>query len=184
MEKQCPKCGNWVDGKIIDTLARKVTRKAIRKGGVVATGAIIGSIVPGVGTIIGGAIGFAADVLMDDTMNDVVNSVEKTIFDETDYEFKCPKCGHRWVHNSELSNNHQYTCCFCLGRREDLSISKYEFASALTEANLAVNITEAFKYYDTMPINIQVCMGEQEVKHAATFLKNKHVPFELGCKAV
>lgn len=177
MKEQCPKCGNWVDGKIIDTLARKATRKAVRKGGAIATGAAIGSVIPGVGTLIGGAIGFAADVLMDDTMNDVAKSVEQSIFDETDYEFKCPKCGHQWVH--DISSNSKYTCCFCLGSREDLSISKYEFASALTEAKLVVKISEAFKYYDTMPVNIQVYMDEQEVEHAKSILQSKQIPFEL-----
>ena len=69
MKEQCPKCGNWVEGKKVATFARKMTRGAVKKGSAVATGMAIGSIIPGAGTIIGGALGLAASALMEDTVN-------------------------------------------------------------------------------------------------------------------
>lgn len=106
MKEQCPQCGNWVEGKKVATFARKMTRGAVKKGSAVATGAAIGSIIPGLGTIVGGAIGLAASALLDDTVNNVADYVEDSVFDETEYEFTCPKCGKHWSRkNTELSIN-------------------------------------------------------------------------------
>ena len=102
MKKKCPKCSNWVEGKKVSTFARKMTRGAVKKGSAMATGAAIGSIIPGIGTIVGGALGLAAGALMEDTVNDAADLVEDIAFDETEYEFKCPKCGHHW--KSKKSN--------------------------------------------------------------------------------
>ena len=96
MKEQCPKCGNWVEGNKVATFARKMTRGAVKKGSAVATGMAIGSIIPGAGTIIGGALGLAASALMDDSVNEVADLVEDIAFDETEYEFRCPKCGRYW----------------------------------------------------------------------------------------
>ena len=106
MKEQCPKCGNWVEGKKVATFARKMTRGVVKKGSAVATGMAIGSIIPGAGTIIGGALGLAASALMDDSVNEVADLVEDIAFDETEYEFTCPKCGKHWSRkNTELSIN-------------------------------------------------------------------------------
>ena len=64
MRKQCPKCGNWVEGKKVTTFARNVTRSAVKKGSAMATGAAIGSIIPGLGTFTGAAIGFILAVVL------------------------------------------------------------------------------------------------------------------------
>ena len=80
MKEQCPKCGNWVEGKKVATFARKMTRGAVKKGSAVATGMAIGSIIPGAGTIIGGALGLAASALMEDTVNDAADLVEELAF--------------------------------------------------------------------------------------------------------
>ena len=104
MKEQCPRCGNWVEGKKVATFARKMTRGAVKKGSAVATGMAIGSIIPGAGTIIGGALGLAASALMDDSVNEVADLVEDIAFDETEYEFTCPKCEKYWT--SIKSQNH------------------------------------------------------------------------------
>lgn len=209
MRQQCPKCGNWVEGQKVDTIARKATRKVVRKGSMTAAGAAIGSIIPGAGTLVGGSIGFALDVLLDDQLNGLANDIEQTIFDEVKYEFNCPKCGHKWIRHSSkqvsqkgplhspsliqhtaatLNNNSSNNFinfrsignyCFILGERHKLSITKYEFASALVEAKLAANVTDALRFYDAMPINLQVQMNEQEVDSAKGILKRKHIPFQL-----
>lgn len=208
MELQCPKCGNWVEGKKVDTLARKATRKVVRKGGMAATGAAIGTIVPGAGTLVGGIIGFAADILVDERLNDITNDVEQIFFNETDYEFRCPKCNRRWLkhdkqsvpqntsHVHALSQNTAVTLnsscssnsfgshskniyCFSLSEKYKLSITKYEFALALVEAKLAKNLINALSYYDAMPINLQAEMTEQEADIAKGILKRKCIPFQL-----
>ena len=102
MKKKCPKCSNWVEGKKVSTFARKMTRGAVKKGSAMATGAAIGSIIPGIGTVVGGLFGLAAGALMEDTVNDAADLVEDIAFDETEYEFKCPKCRHYW--KSKKSN--------------------------------------------------------------------------------
>lgn len=39
---------------------------------------------------------------MEDTVNEAADLVEDIAFDETEYEFKCPKCRHYW--KSKKSN--------------------------------------------------------------------------------
>lgn len=95
-QQKCPICGNYVEGKKVATFARKMTRGAVKKGSAAVTGAAIGSIIPGVGTVIGGAIGLVTGALMEDGVNEVADLVEDLAFDETEYEFRCPKCGHYW----------------------------------------------------------------------------------------
>lgn len=104
MKEQCLKCGNWVEGKKVATFARKMTRGAVKKGSAVATGMAIGSIIPGAGTIIGGALGLAASALMEDTVNDAADLVEELAFDETEYEFTCPKCRRIWRKKQRFKN--------------------------------------------------------------------------------
>jgi len=104
MKEQCPKCGNWVEGKKVATFARKMTRGAVKKGSAVATGMAIGSIIPGAGTIIGGALGLAASALMEDTVNDAADLVEELAFNETEYKFTCPKCGKYWNKANSLAH--------------------------------------------------------------------------------
>lgn len=205
MKLQCPKCGNWVEGKKVDTLARKATRKVVRKGGMTAVGAAIGSIIPGAGTLVGGAIGLAADVLLDDYWGDVTNEVEQVIFDETKHEFRCPTCGRWWTKIDRQSSRHipshslsqnptitlngnsssinsldfhsSHSYCFCLETKG--SLSKYEFAAALTAAKLAANVTDALQYYDAIPINLNIHMSKQDVDSAQNILKKKCIPFRL-----
>ncbi|MBE6301343.1 MAG: hypothetical protein E7085_05740 [Parabacteroides distasonis] len=86
MRKQCPKCGNWVEGKKVTTFARNVTRSAVKKGSAMATGAAIGSIIPGLGTFTGAAIGFIAGVTMENTINKVADLAEDIAFDNTEYD--------------------------------------------------------------------------------------------------
>ncbi len=81
-----------------------MTRGAVKKGSAVATGMAIGSIIPGAGTIIGGALGLAASALMDDSVNEVADLVEDIAFDETEYEFTCPKCGRIWRKKQKFKN--------------------------------------------------------------------------------
>ena len=106
MKEQCPKCGNWVEGKKVATFARKMTRGAVKKGSAVATGMAIGSIIPGAGTIIGGALGLAASALMEDTVNDAADLVEELAFNDTEYEFTCPKCGSKWKNKDEFDKKY------------------------------------------------------------------------------
>lgn len=108
MKQQCPKCGNWVEGKKVVTFARKMTRGAVKNAGTIAKVAI-DSLVPKTGTIIDGALDLATDALMDDDIvNEVANFVEDIVFDEFEYEFTCPKCGKIWTNYLEQQNHVNY----------------------------------------------------------------------------
>lgn len=129
MKEQCPKCGNWVEGKKVATFARKMTRGAVKKGSAVATGMAIGSIIPGAGTIIGGALGLAASALMDDSVNEVADLVEDIAFDETEYEFRCPKCGCTWKRSNvrTLNCNNSNLSYSNNGTEQDLFIRELNY---------------------------------------------------------
>ena len=139
MKEQCPKCGNWVEGKKVATFARKMTRGAVKKGSAVATGAAIGSIIPGLGTIVGGAIGLAASALLDDTVNNVADYVEDSVFDETEYEFTCPKCGRSWIEKCDIN--------YMGDTSIDLSNVRNEFAYYFNNKKEILKNENSFDFY-------------------------------------
>ena len=99
---ECPECGNWVEGKVKATLARKLTRGAVRKGASSAIGATIGTVIlPGVGTVVGSGIGIAIGALMEDHIQEASDLVEDAVFDNADIQFTCPNCSHFWEKTEE-----------------------------------------------------------------------------------
>lgn len=100
MNQKCPSCGNYVEGKKINTLARKVTRGAVKKGATMATGAAIGSVIPGIGTAVGAAVGLIASEFLNDTTDEMYDAA----VDEIEYEFTCPKCGRKWSRKINPNN--------------------------------------------------------------------------------
>ena len=104
MKQQCPKCGNWVEGKLKASLTRKIATGVVKKGGFKAAGAAIGSIIPGAGTITGFGIGVVLDAVAGDTVNKYVNEAADEFFDDQEYEFICPGCGHKWKNNDSCQN--------------------------------------------------------------------------------
>ena len=105
MNQQCPKCGNWVEGKPVKGFARKITRGVVKKGAAMATGAAIGSIVPGAGNIIGGALGLIAGTLLEDDVDKAADTSEKFLWGNVDnLQFYCPKCGYEWTRNENTSS--------------------------------------------------------------------------------
>ena len=96
MKEQCPKCGNWVEGKLRPSLTRKLTTGAIKKGGFKAAGTIIGSVVPGVGNAVGFGVGVLLDAVAGETVNKAIDEVADEVFENQEYEFICPKCGRHW----------------------------------------------------------------------------------------
>lgn len=85
--KVCPQCGNYVEGKRIQS-----------KGGSTAAGAAIGSVVPGVGTLVGAGVGYLVGLAGKALVNDTIDSTIDAVTSE-EYEFTCPRCGHTWTSN-------------------------------------------------------------------------------------
>lgn len=82
--QQCPNCGNYVEGKRIQSYPKKVAKTGVKS--------LIGSIFPGVGTVIGAAIGF-------------IGSAAADFVTDADYEFTCPKCRFRWKRDAKKIDN-------------------------------------------------------------------------------
>lgn len=101
MNEKCPSCGNYVEGKKKATIARKMTRGAVKKGATMATGAAIGSIIPGIGTAVGAAVGFIAS----EFLNDAADEMYDAAVDEIEFDFICPKCGRMWTR--KINSNQQ-----------------------------------------------------------------------------
>lgn len=107
MKQQCPKCGNWVEGKRKEDLKRKATKSAVKKAssfGTAAAGAAIGSLFfPGVGTVIGGALG----LLVEDDVNQLANEANDKLYGSAIFEFCCPNCGYTWEDYSSSGTDNQ-----------------------------------------------------------------------------
>lgn len=109
--QQCPNCGNYVEGKRIQSYSKKVAKTGVKRvaNGFTSVsgagvGAAIGSIIPGVGTVIGAAIGFLGSTIFHSAVNDGVDAVADFVTD-ADYEFTCPKCRHRWKRDAKKIDN-------------------------------------------------------------------------------
>ena len=115
MKQQCPKCGNWVEGRRVQSYTKKVAKTGVKSlvngaasVGATGTGAAIGSaILPGIGTIIGGAAGFIASSMFHTAVNEGIDKVAdgtEELLAELEYEFTCPKCGRYWKRKDSSTN--------------------------------------------------------------------------------
>ena len=120
MKEQCPKCGNWVEGKRIQSYTKKVAKTGVKSlvngaasVGATGTGAAIGSaILPGIGTIIGGAAGFIASSMFHTAVNEGIDKVAdgtEELLAELEYEFTCPKCGRYWKRTNSSNESSRQT---------------------------------------------------------------------------
>ena len=96
MKEQCPKCRNWVEGKLKASFTRKIATGIVKKGGFKAVGAAVGFVAPGVGNAVGFGLGVLLDAAAGDTVNKYVNAAADEIFDNQEYDFICPGCGYKW----------------------------------------------------------------------------------------
>lgn len=116
MNQQCPKCGNWVEGKKKGSYTKKIAKNGVKTAvnsaasvGAASTGAAIGTaILPGIGTVIGGAAGFIASTMFHTAVNEGIDiaadKAEDLMSDSIEYEFHCPKCGYEWTRNGNTQN--------------------------------------------------------------------------------
>ena len=103
--RKCEDCGNIVEGKVINTLSHKTTKKMIKTGtndsikyigGII--GASVGTIVPIIGNIIGGFLGyFVMSLLVDETVDKMTGKLINTVFEDQKYNFNCPNCSKKWI---------------------------------------------------------------------------------------
>ncbi|MCD7848411.1 MAG: hypothetical protein LUH63_00955 [Parabacteroides sp.] len=91
MKQQCPKCGNWVEGKKKEDLKRNLTSGFLKGFVSGASNAIL----PGSG-IITGAL----------TQN-YSNKLNNTLYGSESYEFICPNCAHYWIDLESNGTNNQ-----------------------------------------------------------------------------
>jgi len=102
--QKCPHCGNYIEGKRIQSYTKKVVKTGVKSAvnaatsvGAAGTGAAIGSaIFPGIGTIVGAGVGLVGSAMFHTAVNDGIDAVADVVTD-AEYEFTCPKCGHKWT---------------------------------------------------------------------------------------
>ncbi len=125
MNQKCPSCGNIVGGKKKATFARKMTRGAVKKGGMEVAGAAIGTVLGGpAGTLVGGALGLAAGALMSDTTNQIADELYDATVDEIEYEFSCPKCGRKWTKKVNPNLQEESDCNYQISDNSNGSTSR------------------------------------------------------------
>lgn len=103
MNQKCLECGNYAEGKIIMTLPRKLTRSAFQEGGAKVVGGVF-ALFLGSGAIGVIAAGILANTLFGDKVEEMASFVESFVFHETEYEYTCPLCGHKWT-KKEISQD-------------------------------------------------------------------------------
>lgn len=103
MNQQCLECGNYAEGKVVMTLPRKLTRSAFQEGGAKVVGGVF-TLFLGSGAIGVIAAGILANTLFGDKVEEMASFVESFVFHETEYEFTCPLCGHKWT-KKEISQD-------------------------------------------------------------------------------
>ena len=106
--QKCPHCGNYVEGKRIQSYAKKVAKTGVKTAvngatsvGAAGTGAVIGTaIFPGVGTVIGAGLGLIGSAMYHTAVNEGIDAAADFVT-SAEYEFACPKCGHKWTGQTE-----------------------------------------------------------------------------------
>ena len=120
--EQCPKCGNYVEGKIMYSADEKVTRAVASKGVSWVYGAIFGAIFGSFLFPIGTIIGFVLGAIVSSTIGKgTAEAVGNEIFSDADFKFTCPKCGHSWV--KHLVKGTDYTTTKALQNEKNKIIS-------------------------------------------------------------
>lgn len=82
-KQQCPKCGNWVEGKKKQSYTKKIAKtgvKSVVNGaasvGAASTGAaIVSAILPGIGTLVGGVADLIASAMFHTAVNDAIDVI-------------------------------------------------------------------------------------------------------------
>lgn len=103
MNQQCLECGNYAEGKVVMTLSRKLTHSAFQEGGAKVVGGVF-TLFLGSGAIGVIAAGILANTLFGDKVDEMASFDESFVFHETEYEFACPLCGHKWT-KKEISQD-------------------------------------------------------------------------------
>lgn len=93
---KCPKCGNWVVGKIKRSTLSKGIRGAVKSGGMKGVLTAAGSVVPGFGNVAGLVTGAIIDAIYGDEIKEMVDGAADKIMEDSTYSFDCPGCGHHW----------------------------------------------------------------------------------------
>ncbi|MBR1525886.1 MAG: DUF456 domain-containing protein [Prevotella sp.] len=100
--EQCPKCGNFTEGKPVYSQTRQITRAAVKKGSSKLIGAGVGFVVGIffgiVGCVPGAIIGYIIGLVVSSsqTVSDLTDGVDQSLYSSTDFQFDCPRCGHSW----------------------------------------------------------------------------------------
>lgn len=100
--EQCSECMDYVEGKA----QLDISRIAIRKGAsaginkllvwAIVTPIVSSIILPVFGTFIGLVVTFIILVYVQAYSNKASNQIDKSIYENTTYNFSCPKCGKTW----------------------------------------------------------------------------------------
>lgn len=93
---KCPKCGNWVVGKIKRSTISKGIRGAVKSGGMKGLLTAGGSVIPGFGNLAGFVTGAVIDAIYGDEIKEMVDGAADKIMEDSTYSFDCPGCGHHW----------------------------------------------------------------------------------------
>lgn len=102
----CPHCGNFVEGKRVQSYATRLTKMGAKStaSGIAdvasaGTGAMIGTALGGpIGAVLGGAVGWIAGLAAKDKVNQTIDNEIDDMRSE-EYEYTCPKCGCKWAYS-------------------------------------------------------------------------------------
>lgn len=111
MKEQCPKCGNWVEGNLKPSIARKATKGVLKTVGIKGLSIIADSAVPGAGDVVGICTNALAGEQIDKALDKGLDVVTDVYCENQDFEFVCPICGQVWKKKAKSnilsSNNHK-----------------------------------------------------------------------------
>ena len=89
--EDCSKCSNTTEGKIKRNFGREITRDSLE---------FVLDFIP-----IKKILALPLKSIFKKSIDGTVDIVESSVFEKTEYEFKCPKCGHTWT---KVVENEEY----------------------------------------------------------------------------
>lgn len=134
MKEQCPQCGNWVEGKLKPSLARKVTKGVAKTVAIKGMSYIAESVAPGTGNVVGVCTNALAGEQIDKALDKGLDVVTDVYCENQDIEFVCPICGQIWKKKEKSnilsSGNHKSnTTSSVNGSKDDIIVLIKQCAS-------------------------------------------------------
>ena len=136
--EDCLKCSNTTEGKVKRNLGREITRDSFE---------FVLDFIP-----IKKILALPIKSIFKKSIDGTVDIVESSVFEKTEYEFLCPKCGHTWtkvVENEEYKTLNKLLVEYNPLKKETIDNAKETFENVFGKMKTSFEnpLNEKFNFF-------------------------------------